>query len=93
MAEEIDPIEAALQKRDQADYEAYLLVKRILDFTDYTPGKKQFMEIYKEFHGDSDLNDAVEFMGDMNRVVENRDNANDEFLQAVSKANLKPIKS
>lgn len=93
MAEEIDPIEAALQKRDQADYAAYLLVKRILEFTDYSPGKKRFMEIYKEFHGDADLNDAIEFMGDMYRVVKNRDNANDEFLQAVSKANIKPNKS
>ena len=79
-------IEEALDKRNQADYEAYMMLKRIIKYIDYNPGKNKFLEIIKEYNGDENLDEAKEVFGDMVRVVENRENANEDFLKAIKES-------
>jgi hypothetical protein len=48
------------------------------------------LEIIKEFNGDENLDEATEVFGDMLRVVENRENANEAFMQAIKDNPIKP---
>jgi hypothetical protein len=83
MSNEKNPIEEALKKRDEADFQAFRMLKRLIKYIDYNPGKKKFLEIIKEFNGDENLDEATEVFGDMVRVVENREDANEAFMQAI----------
>jgi len=85
-----NPIEEALQRRDQADFQAFMMLKRIIKYIDYDPGKRKFLEIIKEYNGDANLDEATEVFGDMVRVVDNRENANEEFMQAIKDNAIKP---
>lgn len=82
MAEETNPIEKALKRRDEADYQAFLKLRELMKMTDYDPGRQKLLKIIAEYNG-YDIEDAEEFIKEIEAVLEERDDATDEFLQAV----------
>lgn len=81
MADEKNPIEEALKRREEADYQAFLKLRELMKMTDYDPGRKQLIKIISEYTGDEE--EAVEFIKEIEEVLEERDNSNEAFLQAI----------
>lgn len=88
---ETNPIETALQRRDQADYQAFMKLRELMKMTDYDPGRQKLLKIIAEYNG-YDVEDAAEFIKEIEEVLEERDNANEEFLQAIKDNSAKPEK-
>lgn len=87
MAEETNPIEKTLKRREEADYQAFLKLRELMKMTDYEPGRKKLIKIIAEYTGDEE--GAEEFIKEVEEVLEERDNANEDFLKAVSGISLK----
>lgn len=87
MADEKNPIEKALKRREEADYQAFLKLRELMKMTDYDPGRKKLIKIIAEYTGDEE--GAEEFIKEVEEVLEERDNANEDFLKAVSGISLK----
>jgi hypothetical protein len=81
MANEKNPIEAALEKRNEADFQAFLKLRELVKMTDYNPGKQKLIKILAEYSGDEE--EAEEFVKELAEVVQAREDANEEFLQAI----------
>lgn len=88
MADEKNPIEKALERRNEADYQAFVKLKELMKMTDYDPGRKQLIKIIAEYTGDEE--EAVEFIKEVEEVLDERDNATDAFLQAIKDNGIKP---
>lgn len=87
MAEETNPIEKALERRKEADYQAFLKLKELIKMINYDQRRKKFIKIISEYTGDEES--AEEFIKEVEEVLEERDNANGEFLKAVSDSSKK----
>lgn len=75
-------INEALEKRNQADFQAYLKLKELMKMTDYNPGRDKLLKIIAEYNG-YDVADAKEFIKEVEQILKNREDAQDELLQAI----------
>jgi hypothetical protein len=84
MAEDkIHPVQAALNKRDRLDFEALTKLRELMEMINYNPGRKNLIKIMCEYNGyDADENE--EFLKEVERIIESRDEANEEFLKALA---------
>jgi len=82
MADEKNPIEEALKRREDADFQSFLKLRELMKMTDYEPGRKKLIKILNEYNGlDDEYNE--EFIKEIEDVLQERDEANEAFLQAI----------
>ena len=87
-----NPIEEALQRRDQADFQAFMKLRELMNVTDYSPGREKLLKIIAEYNG-NDVEDAKEFIKEIEEALEEREEANEAFMQAIKNNPIKPVKA
>ena len=80
-------INEALEKRNQADFQAYLKLRELMKMTDYDPGRQKLEKIIAEYNG-YDVADAKEFIKEIEQVLEAREQAQEEFIQTIQNARI-----
>ena len=86
MAVEKPDYEKALDERDEFDYQAYCLLKRLIRCMDYNPGRQQVIAVINEFGGE----DGSDLFQEAEEIIDGRENANQRFgegLIIASRAN------
>ena len=85
MSDNNNPVQQALYKRNQLDFQALIKLRDLMEMINYDPGRKKLVQIMCEYNGyDADENE--EFLKEIEGVIEARDEANEEFLQELTKA-------
>lgn len=80
-------INEALEKRNQADFQAYLKLRELMKMTDYDPGRQKLEKIIAEYNG-YDVAGAKEFIKEIEQVLEAREQAQEEFIQTIQNARI-----
>lgn len=78
MAEKSD-YEKALDERDEFDYQAYCLLKRLIRHMDYRPGRQQVIAIINEFGGE----EGADLFQEAEEIIKGRENANQRFTEIL----------
>ncbi len=78
--------EIALDKRNEADYQAFCLLKRVFKHIHWDDGEERFKAIVDEFVAFD--GEGAEMVEQMKEIIKMREDANEEFLQAASNISM-----